>query len=240
MSTFEVELKRHELIAEGTMAFYFEKPTEFKFKAGQAIDVTLISPRETDVEGNTRAFSIVSAPFEDELVVATRLRDTAFKRELSRLVPGSSVRVTGPFGSFGLHDDPAKAAVFLAGGIGITPIISILRQAAHDQQRHRLFLLYSNRRPEDAAFLDELQRLERANPNFRLIGVMTQLKNSRHSWVGETGPIRAELLRNAVGEIQGPIYYIAGPVAMVAAMRDVLNEAGADADDIRSEEFMGY
>jgi len=240
MPSYEIKLKRHELVAEGTMAFHFERPANFKFKAGQAIGITLTSPSETDAEGNTRAFSIVSAPFEDELVVATRLRNTAFKRALSQLLPGSSVKLNGPFGSFGLHDNPESPAVFLAGGIGITPFVSIIRQAAHDRLPHRLFLFYSNKRPEDAAFLSELQHLEETNPNYRLIGTMTALQNSSQAWAGETGHICAELLRKVVGQIKGPVYYIAGPSAMVATLREMLKGVGIDDEDIRTEEFSGY
>ncbi|HEY8097784.1 MAG TPA: FAD-dependent oxidoreductase [Methylobacter sp.] len=240
MARYKIKLKHHELVAEGTMAFHFERPADFKFKAGQAVGITLIAPSETDAEGNTRAFSIVSAPFEDELVVATRLRDTAFKRELSRLLPGSTVKLAGPFGSFGLPDSPEKTAVFLAGGIGITPFVSMLRQATHEQLPHRLFLFYSNRRPEDAAFLDDLQRLEETNPNYRLIGTMTAMQNSKQAWAGETGHICAELLSKAIGQINSPVYYIAGPPTMVATLREMLKEVGVDDDDIRTEEFSGY
>lgn len=70
-------------VAKGTMAFHFEKPPGFDFKPGQSADLTLLNPPETDSEGNTRTFSIVSAPFEDQLMFATRMRDTAFKRELT-------------------------------------------------------------------------------------------------------------------------------------------------------------
>lgn len=240
MSAVEVSLKRHETVAEGTLAFHFEKPTDFHFKAGQSVDVTLISPPETDAEGNTRAFSIVSAPFENDLVVATRMRDTAFKRVLGRLQPGARVQLAGPFGSFTLHNNVARPAAFLAGGIGITPFMSILRQAAHDHLPHRLFLFYSNKRPEDAAFLEELQQLEFKNPNYSIIGTMTEMEHSKRPWQGETGFIRPELLAKSMDNITGSIYYLAGPPAMVSTMREMLNGMGIDDDDIRTEEFAGY
>src|SRR5438105_1390097 len=96
-------LSGREEIAEGTMAFHITKPADFQFRAGQAIDLTLIDPPETDAEGNTRAFSLSSAPFENELVIATRMRDTAFKRVLRRAPLGMSFKVEGPSGSFVLH-----------------------------------------------------------------------------------------------------------------------------------------
>ena len=162
------KLMRREEVAEGTMAFHFEKPSGFNFKAGQFADVTLTDPPETDAEGNTRTFSIASPPFENELVFTTRMRDTAFKRSLRKVPLATEVKIGSAAGSFTLHKNRAKPAVFLAGGIGITPFLSIVRQADHDRLPHKLYLFYSNRRPEDAAFLDTLQTLEKTNPNFQL------------------------------------------------------------------------
>jgi predicted ferric reductase len=115
------KLMRREEVAEGTMAFHFEKPFEFNFKAGQFADVTLTDPPETDAEGNTRTFSIASPPFENEIVFATRMRGTAFKRSLKRVPLATEVQIGSASGSFTRHKNPAKPAVLLAGGIGITP-----------------------------------------------------------------------------------------------------------------------
>src|SRR5262245_11042654 len=164
MSTYTVKLKGRQEVAEGTMAFHLEKPAGFQFKPGQYINVTLINPRETDDEGSTRSFSIASAPFEEDLVVATRMRDTAFKRVFKTLSVGSEIRISGPWGSFTLQADESRPAVFLVGGIGITPFRSIILQAAKNRLAHKLYLFYSNRRPEDAAFLEELQGTEQQNP----------------------------------------------------------------------------
>lgn len=76
------KLAGRQEIAEGAMAFHFEKPSGWTFEAGQAVDITLLTPSETDAEGNTRTFTIASAPYEKSLMVATRMRDTAFKRVL--------------------------------------------------------------------------------------------------------------------------------------------------------------
>jgi ferredoxin-NADP reductase len=227
-------------VAEGTMAFHFEKPPGFDFKPGQSADLTLLNPPETDSEGNTRTFSIASAPFENHLMFVTRMRDTAFKRSLKKLPFGVPVKMDSATGSFALHRNSAKPAVFLAGGIGITPFFSIVRQANHDRAPHQLYLFYSNRRPEDAPFLDTLQKLETTNPNFRFIGTMTEMPRSKGTWAGETGFINKAMLSRHLSKLHGPIYYIAGPPAMVAAMRKMLVASGVDEDDIRTEEFSGY
>ena len=227
-------------VAEGTMAFHFEKPFGFSFKAGQFADVTLTDPSETDAEGNTRTFSIASPPFENELVFTTRMRDTAFKRSLKKVPLATEVQIGVAAGSFTLHKNRAKPAVFRAGGIGITPFLSIVRQADRDRLPHKLYLFYSNRRPEDAAFLETLQTLETTNPNFRLICTMTEMSKSKKEWKGETALIDKEMLSRHLATLQGPIYYIAGPPTMVAAMRQTLVSAGVEEDDIRAEEFAGY
>jgi ferredoxin-NADP reductase len=239
-SAHTTTLTQREEIAEGTMAFHFVKPADFQFRAGQSIDLTLLNPPETDAEGNSRAFSIASAPFDNDLMIATRMRDTALKRVLRKASPGLQVKIDGPGGSFVLHRKSEKPAVFLAGGIGITPFLSIIRQAGNDQSPHHLYLFYSNRRPEDAAFLDLLSEATKRNPNFHLIATMTEMDKSHREWKGETGSINKDMLTKHLPSLQGPIYYLAGPPAMIAAMRSMLIEAGVDEDDIRTEEFFGY
>lgn len=160
---------------------------------------------------------------------------------------GTEIKVEGPFGNLMLHNNPNRASVLLAGGIGITPFRSMVRRAAHEKLPQRIFLFYSNRRPEDAPFLDEFRGLMRENPNFTFIPTMTQMSGSHLPWTGEIGyvdhpPIvrylRSDTLSGKM--LLGPIYYVAGPPAMVAGLRTMLNKAGIDDDDIRTEEFAGY
>ena len=240
MAGYAAKLLNRVEVAQDTMAFHFEKPTGFDFEPGQSVDLTLMNPPETDSEGNVRTFSIASAPFEEQLRFATRMRDTAFKRSLKKMPLGTVVKMDSAMGSFTLHKNSAKPAVFLAGGIGITPFSSIVRQADHDRAPHRLYLFYSNRRPEDAPFFEVLQHLEKTNPNFRFIATMTEMSGSKETWNGETARINREMLSKYLNDLRGPIYYIAGPPAMVSLMRKVLVASGVDEDDIRTDEFAGY
>ena len=240
MAGYQSRLLSRVEVAQDTMAFHLEKPTGFDFKPGQSVDLTLMNPPETNSEGNTRTFSIASAQFENQLIFATRMRDTAFKRSLKRVALGTVVKMDSAMGSFTLHKNSAKPAVFLAGGIGITPFSSIVRQADHDRAPHKLYLFYSNLRPEDAAFLESLGALEKTNPNFRLIATMTEMPRSKKMWNGETGWIDKEMLSRHLSKLHGPIFYIAGPPAMVTGMRKMLVASTIDEDDIRSEEFAGY
>lgn len=227
-------------IAERTIACRLEKPSGFTFTPGQFLEVTLLNPPETDAEGNSRAFSIASAPQEDFLMVATRLRDSAFKRVLSHASFGTRLKIDGPFGDLRLHNDSSRAAVILCGGIGITPFRSILLNAANKRLPHPIFLFYANRRPEDAPFLEELQSLEKTYPNFRLIACMTEMGKSTCSWDGERGRIDRQMLAKHLTGTPPAIYYITGPPGFVAGMRAILADAGVNDDNIRTEEFGGY
>ncbi len=239
MPIYTTRLKRRQEVASGTMAFYFEKPEGFSYKAGQFADYTLINPSETDAEGDTRGFSLASAPYEDDLALATRMRDTAFKRVLRTMELGTELTLDAPYGSFTLHNNTKIPAVFLTGGIGVTPVRSIVLQALHDKRPHRIFVFYSNRRPEDAAFLEELMELQNES-NYSFIGTMTEMEQSAQQWDGETGFITKAMLSNYINDLTLPIYYVDGPASMVNAMRHALAEAGVDDDNIRTEEFTGY
>src|ERR1700685_2347810 len=237
---FICKLKDRQEVAEGTMAFRFEKPSGWTFMAGQYLDMSLLDPSETDSEGNVRSFTIASAPHEENLMVATRMRDTAFKRVLRTMPLGTTVKLEGPSGDFIFKKDVTRTAIFLAGGIGITPFRSIVHWAAKEKLPNRIVLFYSNRRPEDAPFLAELQKLERDNPKYKLIASMTEMEKSHQPWNGETGLIDQVMLRRHLKDAASPIYYIAGPPAMVKGLHVMLSKTGISDDDIRAEEFAGY
>lgn len=239
MAKFNVKLKSKKEVATNTMVFHFSKPEGFTFKAGQYGDLTQINPPETDAEGDRRGFSL-GAPYEEDIVVATRMRDTAFKRNLKNMEIGTEVMFDGPGGSFALHNKTEIPAVFLSGGIGITPVRSIVLQATHDKTAHKIFLFYANKTPKDAAFLDDLMEAQKANANFKLIASMTDDVEDSKEWKGERGFFTKEMLQKYIGDLSLPIYYISGPASMVASIRKTLDEAGVDSDNIRTEEFSGY
>lgn len=242
---YEVALQGKKQLAEGTYAFIFEKPKNFRFRAGQHIRITLINPPKTDNNGgNSRFFSLASTPKEKNLVIAMRMRDTAFKRVFGQMQIRDRVkiemRLDNPHGSFMLHDDASKPAVFIIGGIGIVPAFSIIKDAIERKLPHKIFLFYSNRRPEDAPYLEDLQNLSKQNPSFKLIATMTESQKSAKSWQGETVKIDQSMLEKYLDNLEFPIYYIAGLPEMVSAMKKMLTDSSINGDDIRAEEFTGF
>src|SRR5947207_4303175 len=104
MAVHETQLLRREELAEGTMAFHFRRPPGFTHQAGQNAQFTLIDPPETDAAGASRTFTIASAPHEPDLMIATRMRDSAFKRTLKAAPIGTPLRIDGPGGLMVLHE----------------------------------------------------------------------------------------------------------------------------------------
>lgn len=232
-----VMLIKKETIARDTMAFHFSRPEGFEFRAGQFADYTLVDPPQTDGEGNTRGFSLVNAPYEPNLVAATRMRDTAFKRVLRDLPLGAEVKLDAPYGDFTLHKTETTPAVFIIGGIGVTPVRSMIAQATHDKTAHRITLLHASRTPADFPLKADFERLAGDNPNFTYVAIADSAPDD---WRGERGAIDAEMVKKYVPELKRPLFYLSGPEGMVKAMRRLLVGLKVNEDNIRTEEFAGY
>lgn len=222
------------------MAFWFDtNGAHYKFRAGQHADFAFGQPFVNCEGDNSRTFSLANSPLERRLaMIALRMRETPFKMSLKTAALGTKFKVSRPRGSFTLHKDVSKPAVFLAGGIGITPIRSIIHWATQEHLPHKLYLFYSNRVSEDAAFLEELEVLATRNRSFTLIPTVTLGKSP--TWPYENGPIDRNLLRRYLRGLNGPIYYVAGPSGMVTAMTTLLHSSGVSDDDIKTEEFGDY
>jgi ferredoxin-NADP reductase len=227
-------------VAVDAAAFTFDVDGPFAFQAGQTCDITIPSPLYQDEKGSARTFSIASSPAEaPRLLFATRLTGSAFKRTLLDAKPGLEVDLDGPFGSFVLHRNAAKPAVLFAGGIGITPFRSIIKDATERQLPHDVTLFYSNRSAGSTAFLSDLEAWQERNPHFKLVATITD-PPSGEPWRHATGLMNAAFLESRMNDWTSAICYLAGPPAFVTAMRTALDTLGADPDNIRTEEFSGY
>jgi ferredoxin-NADP reductase len=235
----QAKVKEKREVAKGTLMVVFDLlGEEVDFTPGQYFWVTLLDPPYDDDKGPRRHITVVTSPNDRGVLgLATRVRDSAFKRSLAELPVGAEVDVEEPKGSFLLPEDTEQEYVFIAGGIGITVFRSMLRYIAEETLPHRVTLVYSNRDRESTPFLDELQELERANPNLRLVLTMTD----DPGWDGETRRIDAEFLADHLGdELDSFTYLVAGPPGMVEGMEKMLSEAGVPDEQVRPERFSGY
>ena len=240
MPRYTTQLIDRTEVADGTLAFAFERPAGFEFTAGQHLTITLPNPLYTDEKGNSRTFSIASPPQDGgRLVIATRMTGSALKRSLAEAPLGTPVSIFGPAGEFTLGSDPTPV-VFIAGGIGITPFRSMLLDAAARGLPHRITLIYSNRMLEGAPFHEELASLARNYADFVYVPTITEADKSPLPWKGERRLVNADFLHDHVGDMTVPIFYLAGPPGLVVAATQTVLEAGAAPTCVLAEEFSGY
>jgi len=233
-------LRRRGEEAQGILVAALDRPEAFRFQAGQWCFLTLPDLGLHDERGLRRHLSLASAPEDRDLVFATKLSPSAFKQTLARLEPGAEILLEEPRGAFGLPDDAAAPLIFLAGGIGITPFRSMLRHAAQARTGHRIAVLYSNRTPEEAVFLEDLLGLSRAHPDLRVVATMTRMHDSAVAWDGPTGRLDATLIQDQCPEWGAARYFLAGPPPMADAMAATLAAMGIAGERVRVEEFSGY
>jgi ferredoxin-NADP reductase len=232
-------VKEKREVARDTLMVVFDLLGEdVDYEPGQYFWVTLLDPPYEDEKGPRRHITAVTSPSERGVLgLATRLRDSAFKRSLAELPEGADVEVEPPKGSFVLPADTNRPYVFVAGGIGITVFRSMLRYVADEGLPHRVTLVYSNRDKESTAFFDELRELEDAIANLRVVFTMTDDRD----WEGEKRRIDAELLREHLDDDLGAYtYLVAGPPGMVDGVTAALAEAGIPDEHVRADRFSGY
>lgn len=223
--------------ARGVLEVSFELSEPAAFQPGQSARIMLLNPPYDDAAGRRRFFCITNPPSENRFIkITTRIRDTAFKKSLLEMPVGTEVEISDIGGTFLLPAKTDKQLVFIAGGIGITPFMSMLRHIKEKSLLYRITLLYSNRDQASAAFLPELRETQKQLQNFKLVLTMTD----DALWNGEKRRIDKEFLKDCVPDPARALFYIAGPPVMVAAMYDAVSALGVGASNILSEDFSGY
>ncbi len=240
MQGYTLTLQETRDVADGTRLFVFDKPEGYAFKAGQyvAFTVTNKNGSEIDSRGLSRSLSIASAPCESDLCFAMRRGESSFKQICWQLGSGDTVMVTKAVGFFVLPpEDDHRPIIFLAGGIGITPVRSILKQAEHDKSDRRFTLFYANRFAKDAAFAEEMKNITLAH--YRSISVLSQSEDPCAPENDERGYLCGPMLSQHLDDIAGSLYYIVGSPQFSDAMGRVLANLGVSKDQCRIDPFTG-
>jgi glycine betaine catabolism B len=248
---------------EGTdiMTFKFTKEGYPGYKAGQFAFFPLDNVNN-DSRGPVRHFSLASSPTEDALIISTRIRDTPYKQRLSTIQEGVQVKVSKPQGNFVLHDDYSKHAIFLSGGIGVTPFRSMIKYATDKQLPVKITMFDSNRSQQNILYNDEFDKWAVQNKNLKIVYTITEEEKGREqeqqhrmadasgstretkgNWNGERGRIDRTMIERHLSkeEISNAIFYICGPPGMISALEDLLKKQFQIPEErIKVEEFTGY
>jgi ferredoxin-NADP reductase len=234
--------------ASDVITFIFEPENPVSWKAGQFMRYQLNNP-DSDQRGESRFFTISSAPFEKNIQITTRFagdKGSSFKKDLKNLQIGDTLEGYGPSGSFTLNY-PEEPYILIAGGIGITPFRSMLVQLNHDKTPFNIKLLYANK-TDEVVFKEELESLKPNNPNFSIDYFIGDHKLDKQSLQPYTRQRRGSLAspakpggpkRAATYNIQHT-YYLSGPEPMIQTLEKILVELGIPEDNIKHDYFPGY
>lgn len=227
MAIVNLQLQEIKNIATKTIEVSFKlQNTNFSFNAGQYVQLRLKKLFFDDPKGSSRIFSIVSSPNDNSrLTVAFRYSGSGFKRSLCKLPIGSVVEIAGPYGFLTLPKSLNRPLVFVAGGIGIAPFISILRFLKEKKHKYPITLLYSNRDKQNAAYLKELERTAADSVFFNLITVYKLFS--------------LDFVQKSIKNPQNSMWYIAGSPAMVYEFKyNILTNLFVNSNHVFTEEFV--
>jgi ferredoxin-NADP reductase len=224
----KLTLDRRKREVVGVESFIFKPEKPLVWKAGQYLHYVL-HHEPTDNRGSDRWFTIASAPFEKEPMITTRLakdKGSSFKTALSSLKIGESIEISEVEGDF-IVEDTTQEYVFIAGGIGITPFHSILKELDHAGIKLNVTLLYANRDAQ-VPYQEEFLAFSKDNSNLKIHYITTPDR------------IDENKIRGLIPDIQKPLFYVSGPEPMVEALGNMLKTMGVPLDHIKQDWFPGY
>jgi ferredoxin-NADP reductase len=214
---------------QDVVSFIFEPEEALTWQAGQFLHYVL-HHEPTDDRGSDRWFTVSSAPFEKYVMITTRLAEekrSSFKNALQKLEIGKSqIEVSYLEGDFVINN-PNLEYVFIAGGIGITPFRSIIKQLEFEKKPINITLLYANK-DQNVVFKDELEEVAKLNKNFKIYYIFSP------EHVDETK------VKQLVSDIKKPIFFVSGPEPMVESLIKMLKEMKIKEDHIKGDWFPNY
>jgi glycine betaine catabolism B len=214
-------------------SYRFPKPQELTYKPGQYFIITI---RKDDKE-LTHHFSFSSSPTEkDHFEFTKKFTDHEYSLALKSAKIGDWARIDAPYGQFIFDGEYPKIAL-LAGGIGITPLISIIKNATDKRLDTKITLFYGCRTENDIAFKEELERMQNENRNLKMICIINQPSSQ---WTGEIGIITSEMIKKALPDFRENVFFTCGPPPMVKAMETIIESLGLPRSQMKQEFFTGY
>ena len=235
-----LEFMRHKARGLHVYEFTFRTSQKLKFKPGQYLELTVPYSR-IDSRGNRRFFSIVSSPSEDDLRLAIRLdpdHNSSFKRSLMGLRPGAIASAAAIGGDFVLPKSTTQKVLLIAGGIGITPFVSMIQDMIDTNTRRDVKLLYVERTQSGFSFTEILEQARTLGLG---VGYLIDSKSIPEDWIGLRGGVTTELLKQVLGDnADDYVAYVSGSPKMVKSTKRNLKLAGIPRKQIKTDMFTGY
>lgn len=231
-------LRERVQLAADTFEYVFAPNRGLRFAAGQYLEWTL-GHAKPDSRGIRRYFTLASAPADPLLRLGVKLpaaQSSTFKTALNAMRPGDTILASQLAGDFVLPADRDAKLCFIAGGIGITPFISMLQELLRRGERRSIVVLYGNNAPDEIAYDDVLTEAEGA---LGITVVRTVLRINGEAWDGAVGRIDSAFLQRHVPDAADRLFFVSGPQAMVSATARTLRALGVPARNIRKDFFPG-
>ena len=233
----EFELRVQKIIQRSynVKSVRINRPAEnLSYQAGQFLNVALDSENRLK-----RYLSISSSPTESGYIEFTKkITESEFSCALNKLKEGDTVKIQYPFGKFTLEDNPAEKIAFLSGGIGITPIRSILKYTTDKNLAVDMILIYANRSIRDILFKEDFDAMQKDCPKLKIAHVLCE---PAPDFKCVNGLINAQVIRNETSDYLERKFFLCGPPAMVEAMKKILiEELHCPKENIVLENFAGY
>ncbi|MBF8267447.1 MAG: hypothetical protein HW388_955 [Dehalococcoidia bacterium] len=231
----ELEARVAAIVQEtpSVKSFVLELDREFTFLPGQYVDLSIYTPEGTVVAG----YSITSTPLQKRVITIAvkRIPDARAATSLhERAQVGDTFTIMGPGGGFYYQREMGDSLVLIAGGIGITPLMSMVRYVHEARLPVDATLLYSAQCPSELAFLEELRAISAQSTNIRCFFTVTRPQGEY--WEGRVGRIDREMLREHTLRRES-LFYICGPGEMPRQMSELLRGLGVDSSRIKTERW---
>ena len=232
---FIEKIKRTETVS----SFRFKPEQKIDFSPGQFLQI-IFDEQDKNNRNLNKYLSFSSAPGKDYIEVTKRISDSEFSQRLLELKPGSKILIKAPMGTCIFKDEYEKIG-FLIGGIGITPVISILEYIIDKGLATDVCLLYSNRTEHDIAFKSEIDNWSKNNSRIKVIYTISDVCNGeikdKRCFLGR---INKQLFMSKINNYNQRLFFIFGPPNMVTAMKNLCLETGCLEEMVKTENFVGY
>ncbi|HUZ93180.1 MAG TPA: oxidoreductase [Candidatus Paceibacterota bacterium] len=235
-----LKLREKVRLAPDVYEFIFASDKKIKFRPGQYLEWTL-GHRHADARGNRRYFTIASAPTEDEVRLGVKCYpdSSSFKKSLVGMQTGGKIAASQLSGEFTLPADTRKKLAFLAGGIGITPFRSMIKDLLDRNERREIVLFYSNKAASEIVYRDVFDAA-RGALGIKTVYAITEEKNISHGWKGERGRVDAKMIEREMPDWRERTFYLSGPRSFVTGFEQTLHCMGISHRNIKTDSFPGF